>query len=118
MDWSQALDERFEGFRSPTIEEKWTRVGSRFATGETVSGEGIATAPVGVFVDLGVGFPGLLEFIQFEDAGIGLYDFPPLGSLVSARVVLFNDRTRQIDLTQRNPRPFLDSNSRNFMKRR
>jgi ribosomal protein S1 len=85
--------------------EKWEGVKSQVGLGSSVSGDVVARYPFGVFVDLGVGFPALLEVIQFERAGVfrctAMETHPEVGSTVTATVLWFDDRQRQIKLTQR-----------------
>jgi ribosomal protein S1 len=90
---------------------EWAAVPIRLGVGESVRGRVIARRPFGVLVDIGAGFPALLEVIQFEDASKRRYkleDYPAVGDTITARVVAFNDRNRQIALTQPNPHPYLD----------
>ena len=112
MDITGGLEERFGDYLSADRAEAWATVKSRLVIGETVEGVVVARFPFGVFIDLGVGFPALLEVIQFERAQQRPYrqldDYPAVGTTVSARVVAFNDRNRQVGLTQLNPHPYLD----------
>lgn len=90
---------------------EWAAVPTLIGVGESVRGRVIARRPFGVFVDIGAGFPALLEVIQFEEARerrYSLEDYPAVGDTITARVVAFNDRNRQIALTQLNPHPYLD----------
>lgn len=101
----------FGDYLSPAKAAEWAAVKARLATGESVRGSVIARRPFGVFVDIGAGFPALLEVIQFENARERRYeieDYPAIGDPITARVVAFNDRNRQIGLTQLNPHPYLD----------
>jgi ribosomal protein S1 len=106
------LAERFGDPLSPGRETEWMAARSRFGVGESCSGQVIARRPFGVFVDIGIGFPALLEITQFEHTGQRRYrnleDFPALGTTITARIVAFNDRNRQIVLTQLAPHPLLD----------
>ena len=96
---------------SPAKADEWAAVQARLGVGEAVRGPVIAHRPFGVFVDIGAGFPALLEVIQFGDAHERRYsfeDYPAVGETITARVVEFNNRNRQIGLTQLNPHPYLD----------
>lgn len=90
---------------------EWAAVPTRLGVGESIRGRVIARRPFGVFVDIGVGFPALLEVMQFEGARqrrYNLEDYPAVGDMISARVVAFADHNRQVLLTQLNPHPCLD----------
>jgi ribosomal protein S1 len=106
------LKERFGDYLSADRADDWETVKSRLVIGATVAGTVVARFPFGVFIDLGVGFPALLEVIQFERTGQRPFrnvdDYPAIGTTVSARLVEFNDRNRQVALTQRKPHPYLD----------
>ncbi|WP_165073608.1 S1 RNA-binding domain-containing protein [Paludisphaera rhizosphaerae] len=97
---------------SPDKAGEWAAVQAQLAVGESVRGPVIARRPFGVFVDIGVGFPALLEVIQFLDARQRRYsldDYPAIGETITARVVAFNDQNRQVCLTQLTPHPYLDA---------
>jgi ribosomal protein S1 len=101
----------FGDYLSPAKAEEWAAVQARLGAGGAVRGPVIARRPFGVFVDIGAGFPALLEVIQFEHARERRYifeDYPAVGEMITARVVAFDDRNRQIGLTQLNPHPYLD----------
>jgi ribosomal protein S1 len=106
------LVELFGDYLASDRESDWSHAKTRLPEGGNVSGEVVARYPFGVFVDIGVGFPALLEVIQFEDARerryASLEEYPSIGSTVSARVVAFSDRSRQVGLTQLKPHPYLD----------
>jgi len=97
---------------SPAKAGEWAAARAGLGVGESVRGRVIARRPFGVFVDIGVGFPALLEVIQFEGARRRRYDledYPAVGDTITARVVAINDRNRQVGLTQLNPHPYLDT---------
>ena len=96
---------------SPAKAGEWAAVRTKVGVGESVRGRVIARRPFGVFVDIGVGFPALLEVIQFEDSRERRYsfeDYPAVGDTITARVVGFTDHNREVHLTQRSPHPYLD----------
>jgi len=79
----------------------WERVKSTVSVGSEVSGHVIACQPFGVFVDLGIGFLGLLEITEFADPGSrGDERFPAVGALINAWVLQHVDSNQQIRLTQ------------------
>ena len=87
---------------------------SRLPRGTPVSGKVISRYPFGVYVDIEIGFPALLEVMEFKSAESDRYrnhlDFPEVNSEITGRVVRLNDRTRQVILTQRLVHPLLDRN--------
>lgn len=92
----------FGDYLSPDKAAEWSAVQAQVTVGESVRGAVIARRPFGVFVDIGVGFPALLEVTQFGEARERRYrfeDYPAIGEMITARVVAFNDQNRQIGLT-------------------
>jgi ribosomal protein S1 len=111
MNVAEDLVGLFGDYLSPEKEGTWQDARARLRAGESVSGEVIASYAFGVFVDIGAGFPALLEVLQFEHAGRRRFapeDYPAVGDAVTARVVAFSDRNRQIALTQRYPHPYFE----------
>lgn len=110
------LDRAFGDYLSPERTADWERAKAALRPGDRISGVVIARYIFGVFIDLGVGFPALLEVIQFDPPPrrrpVDIEDYPAIGSSVAARVVAFNDRNRQIGLTQRAPIPTSTANRR------
>jgi ribosomal protein S1 len=91
----------------------WELVKAGLKVGSRVSGTVVARYIFGIFVDIGVGFPALLEIIQFNPPlkrrPVVIEDYPTVGSTIIARVVAFTDRNRQITLTQLDRHPYLDA---------
>ena len=82
----------------------WDRVKAAVPIGAEVSGRVVACQPFGVFVDLGLGFPGLLEVPEFGDATArsrGMEGFPAVGVVLTAGVLQHMDHDQQLRLTQR-----------------
>jgi ribosomal protein S1 len=100
-------------YLAPDKERAWEHAKTLLRSGDTVTGEVIKQYHFGVFVEIGIGFPALLQVIQFDAEQSRRYtsmsDYPAVGVRISARVVLFQDRGREIVLTQRSPHPYLDS---------
>ena len=73
--------------------------------GDFVFGTVVLIEPFGVFVDLGVRFPALLETIYFRSAAERPMrfpaDYPSMGERVGGAVISFSEPTRQIRLSQR-----------------
>jgi ribosomal protein S1 len=104
MKVSDDLEEFFGDYLAEENEGAWETAKARLRLGDAVSGVVVAQYRFGVFVDIGAAFPALLEVIQFERAS-GPYTtmekYPKVGSTVEANLVWFDDRDRQIKLTQR-----------------
>jgi len=106
------LEWPFDDHLSPAKAGEWAATRTGLGVGESVRGRVIARRPFGVFVDIGVGFPALLEVMQFEGARQRRYDlddYPAVGDTITARVVALTDHNRQVRLTRLNPHPCLDS---------
>lgn len=80
----------------------WEEAMSRHPIGSEVSGTVVSVMPFGVFVDLGVGFWGLLEVPNMAgDTKKAISDYPQVGQLVTANVLQHADLDQQIRLSQR-----------------
>lgn len=82
----------------------WDQVKAAVPIGAEVSGRVVSCQPFGVFVDLGLGFSGLLEVPEFGDATArsrGMDGFPAVGAVLTARVLQHMDHNQQLRLTQR-----------------
>ena len=80
----------------------WEDVKLQLPIGSEVVGTVWSVKPYGVWVDLGVGFDGLI--LVPELAGEGPKqpeDYPQVGTRVSAKVLWHADHKQQISLTQR-----------------
>jgi hypothetical protein len=95
----------FPGHDSPERSSDWEAIKSRLSIGSTVRGTVVAQWPIGVLVDIGVGFPALLTNLAFKDAkrrdySIPIEEYPAVGSIVEARIRQCQDISRTIGLTQ------------------
>jgi ribosomal protein S1 len=102
-DWGRLLAERFPKSKNDETEQKWAALQQRIAIGQLVTGVVVAKAPFGAWVDLGVGFPGLLEIICIAGLTRESYranDWCPIGSEITAYVGGFRDRDHQVYLWQ------------------
>jgi small subunit ribosomal protein S1 len=80
----------------------WDEVKRLLAIGTDVEGVVTRVAPFGVFVDLGVGFDGVLEVPQMAGTNRKrIEDYPAVGARVTAKVITHQDRNKQVYLTQR-----------------
>ena len=83
---------------------RWEDVKARLPVGTALEGTVVHVARFGVFVDLGVGFDGLLLVPEMAGPGPKRMDeYPQVGERVTARVIHHRDHNRQISLTQREP---------------
>src|SRR6516164_3358726 len=77
------LERCFPGYRSPDRASAWKAGKSRVPDGSRVTGVVVAKYPFGVFVDIGLGFPALLEIICIDGLTPKRYregNWCPLGS--------------------------------------
>jgi hypothetical protein len=102
-DWGQQLAHRFPARDDADAEAAWVAVKKRLAVGESITGVVVARAPFGAWIDLGVGFPGLLEINGIANLTPEHYragDWCLAGSEVTALIGGFRDEGRQIGLWQ------------------
>jgi S1 RNA binding domain protein len=79
----------------------WDEMKVRLPCGTPVKGSVIGVVRFGVFVDLGVGFDGLLRVPEMAGPGPKtMDDYPRVGETVGARVLHHDDGNRQIVLIQ------------------
>jgi len=104
--WGPMLKQCFPVRDAALEEEEWKTLKQRLQTGQEVKGVVIAKAQFGAWIDIGVGFPALLEIIEMADLTLEKYrtdDWCPIGSEVKAKIAGFTDRLpRQIVLKQKN----------------
>lgn len=85
-------------------EEKWQALKQRLSIGDELEGKVVVKRPFGDFIDVGEGFPALLEIIVMQ-VPLKHQDNPseyyPLGSTVQAQIVAFDDANRQIRVMQK-----------------
>jgi ribosomal protein S1 len=86
----------------PTIGSDWDDVKLRLPIGAEVVATVTRVVPYGVWVDLGVGFDGLLLVPEMTgDGPRSMEDYPPAGTSIRAKVLWHNDMRKQLSLTQR-----------------
>jgi ribosomal protein S1 len=85
-------------------DEKWNAVKRKLKVGDEVEGVVVAKPPFGDFLDIGAGFPALLEIIDIDGLTPEKYragEYTPMGSRVKATIVGFADFNKQIRVSQR-----------------
>lgn len=84
--------------------QAWETLKMQLKRGDTLFGQVVHQTRFGVFLDGGLGFPILLEVMEFEHAKKKCAfpeDFPAKGSRVEGRLAAFDENNRQIRVTQR-----------------
>ena len=80
----------------------WDEVKARLPIGTEVTGTVLRVMPFGVFVDLGVGFLGLLEVPNMAGENRKTeVDYPQAGQTVTANVLWHSDGNQQVMLSQK-----------------
>ena len=100
------LEELFPDYRCASRSFAWESLKHQFDVDQCVTGTVVGKSPFGAWIDLGVGFPALLEIVVMEGLTPERYradDWCPLGSVVTAFIAEFRDRDRQIRLWQVRP---------------
>ncbi len=101
--WDQHLAQHFPNRHHADDEQAWAKLKQRLLTGQTVSGTVIAKAPFGAWLDIGVGFPALIEIVCITGMTGERYrsdEWCPIGSHISAKVGGFDDRNHQVAVWQ------------------
>jgi len=81
--------------------DEWKRVRDELQPGDAVEGTVVAKDYYGVYLDIGLPFPALLTRFYWDDA---MKDSDPgIGARVTARVYMFDDRSHEIELAQKEP---------------
>ena len=100
------MNDRFFKHDSPEAAEAWDALKARLPLDSVVDGSVYAKAAYGAWIDLGVGFPALLEIIYIEGLTPERYqagEWCPVGSTVRAMVLGYRETGRQVYLWQCNP---------------
>jgi hypothetical protein len=104
MGWEEDVRRCFPLLGAANVADEWARRKACLVVGDEVTGTVIARVPFGVWIDIGVQFPALLEIIQIDGLTPEEYrsgQWCPIGSRVSASIVGFADKLPQIRLSQR-----------------
>ena len=105
-DWGLLLSERFPSRDFPTTQAAWDAMKQGLAVGHSVTGEVVSKAHFGAWLDIDVGFPALLLIPDVAGLTPERYqedEWCPIGSALTADVVLFNDRDHVVRVSQRVP---------------
>lgn len=81
-----------------TAENTWEKFKRLHPIGSSVTGQVVLQVPFGVFLQLEPDIIGLLRVPEFARGGLDPSNPPPLGHGVTATVLAFNERLRQVDL--------------------
>lgn len=103
INWNEKLLELFEDYLSPIHNAKWEQVKRDYPVGKEITGKVLVHAPFGIWVDVGLGFPALLEIIVIEGLTPLQYqrdDYCPVGECVEATISHYVDSRRQVYLKQ------------------
>jgi hypothetical protein len=88
---------------STDVDSRWSALITRLHVGELVTGEVIVKAHFGAWVDIGVGFPALIELPYIRGLTPERYrddDWCSRGSTLHARVLSFTTSLNQVRLAQ------------------
>ena len=87
-------------------DQTWDDVKQLFPVGTEVTGVVQSVHPFGVFIDLGVSFPGLIMVPELAgESPKQIEDYPQIGQMVSAKVLWHRDSNQQVCLTQKSFSP-------------
>ncbi len=102
---NERLEICFPQHRTLAMDDDWNLAKELIDLGSDVSGVVVHCEQFGVFLDLEVGFPAILEVVRFKHTNRKPLkypqDYPNVGDIVHGRVFAFSDSFRQIALTQR-----------------
>ena len=104
-EWNADVRSRFPEWQTDVARERWPDIRRGLAVGQSVSGEVIARAPFGVWLDIDVPQPALLLVVNMKDAKvrrITFDDYPVMGTTVQAFINALGDNG-EIGLTQLDP---------------
>ncbi len=102
MAWGEDIKALFPDWGTDRFLLSWPSIRQHIMVGQTVRGEVVARAPFGVWIDIGIGHPGLLlvpEMAGARERSISFDEYPLIGTTVEARIICLGDRG-EISLTQ------------------
>ncbi len=109
-EWNADVRSRFPDWQTDVARERWPDIRQSLSIGQSVSGEVIARAPFGVWLDIEVPQPALLLVVNMMDAKtrrIRFDGYPAKGATIQARINALGD-DGEIGLTQLNPDPKIE----------
>jgi len=105
VDWRTDVRRRIPDWSTDEALKRWPTVKKQLHIGQGISGEVIARAPFGVWLDIGVTFPALLIVPNMEGAKvrrIAFDDYPSKGTFLDGRINVLGN-AGEIGVTQNNP---------------
>ncbi|PWQ96407.1 hypothetical protein [Leucothrix arctica] len=102
-EWDEILKDEFGDYASEEHEDRWLGVTKDLERGDPVEGVVLAHSTFGVWVDIGLGFPALIEIIHIVNMTPEKYrkdDYYPPGSKIEAMIRSCTTRGHQIRLEQ------------------
>jgi hypothetical protein len=104
-DWVADIRAVFPDWQTDAAVARWVKTRALLDVGQKVTGNVIARAPFGVWLDIGVNQPALLLVVNMVGANtrpISFDDYPQKATELSACIGALGDKG-QIGLTQQNP---------------
>ena len=101
----------FPDWQSDSAFQRWPQVKRRFHIGQHVSGNVIALAPFGVWLDIHESWPALIlihNMAMAQDSSTGFNDFPVMGTVIHGRINALGDRG-ELGLTQLDPDDMIEA---------
>lgn len=86
---------RFPDWGTDAALNRWPEVQAKLTVGQAIRGDVVARVPYGVWLDIGVGWPALLQVPEMAGARthpIKFEDYPPLGATIDAWVLYISVR--------------------------
>lgn len=87
--WLTELRTRFPDWNTDSANHRWGSVRASLRIGQVISGEVVARAPFGVWLDIGASFPALLLVPNMSAARlkrIRFEEYPDIGTIVEGRI--------------------------------
>ncbi len=88
-EWTKILEEKYGDFASDDKEELWKEQTKNMERGDLVVGTVLAHTSFGLWVDLGLDFPALIESIHIIGMNAEMYakdEFYPVGTKIEAMI--------------------------------
>ena len=104
VNWSDELKTIFGDPMASDKDQSWEDIKLRYPPESDVKGKVIAQAPFGVWVDLKLGFPALIEIVVIEKLTPEKYrhnKYCGIGEIIESSISHYVDSRRQVYLKQR-----------------